>query len=145
MEPQQYQQPQIQQPQVQQAPAMALLYQTQCYYNRPDGGRSVFASKKVTASVFPGWIIVSDAATGQEINRMQLTPDTVIKNLMGSAAIKRIGGKKISMFEVGYAFMFYNPMMMLVSYLFALAATKKSKQFVQACYAAIPQSQQPIY
>lgn len=124
----------IQQPQ-QQTGQPQPIYSDYVYYTPPSGPRSLFSFKKTIYTVYPGWLIMTDEKTGVEVARIQLAPDLQVKTSMGQSRIKFLAGQKVKLTQVGYSFIFYNPLLMFLSYWFIFAKRKNATAFDQAVKA----------
>jgi hypothetical protein len=103
-------------------------------------GVTIFTSVKAIATVSPGQLVVTDATSGQELYRYNLTSDINISTFGGYAKIKFLNGNKIGSMDRKYQFFFYNPKMQLISVLFIFSRLAISKAFVEACKKAAGQT-----
>ncbi len=111
------------------------IYSGYCYYAPPGTNTTLFAFKNSMFVIYPGWLIMQNEM-GMEIARIMLSPDIVATTSMGQCRIKFMGGQKTKLREPGKTFIFYNPMMMFLSYWFAWAKGKDAKQFAEALKVA---------
>lgn len=105
------------------------------------GGRSIFAIKKVNIFVYPGVLIGTDTETGQEFTRIALNQSMKVRNMLGCVAFTMVNGQKISAFARQYVFYFYDPRLILISYIFMLLATSKSTAMKNAVLQAATSQQ----
>ncbi len=124
-------QPQPTQPQPQPAQPQPI-YSGEVYYTPPTGGRSLFSYKKSMYTVYPGWLILQDLASGAELHRIQLAPDIQFGGTTGQTRIKFLNGQKIGLTQVGYNFLFYSPMWLFLSYWVVFFKKKDTMAFIQA-------------
>ncbi len=99
-------------------------------------GKTVFGAKQGVAHLFPGWLIVTDFFTGQEVYRYSLHPDMKLIQQFGYVRIMFLNGQKKSLMDRQYMFYFYNPSFALLSYLFIFKGAKMAKSFAANCRQA---------
>jgi hypothetical protein len=84
-----------------------LLYTAPGWYV-PEGKRLVFYARPGVINVYPGWILTQDTQTSQEVSRLQVTPTTQIRGIMGAVVLGK-DGKKPGLFSAVW-FSFYKPL-----------------------------------
>jgi hypothetical protein len=105
-----------------------VLFESPCWYV-PDGRRTLFSSKKGIVSVIPGSFIIRDRRSGAEVRRLALTSDMTIKNSAGQVSLWKVDGQNVPFRErLQRQITFFNPWLILVSYLLLLFGSKKAKQ-----------------
>lgn len=143
MQPQQpYAQPVVQQAAPMQQPLAPMQQQAapqpigqHVCWSFPNG-KTVFSAVASVATLYPGWLIITNQQTGQELMRFQLAPDLTVRNILGCASITFLAGQKISAFDSTKLFYFYNPRYNFLSYLFGLFAMGKASKFIADCKKA---------
>jgi hypothetical protein len=74
--------------------------------------------KRAIANFYPGWVIVTDASTGQEMYRFSLSKDMKVSFILSGAAITYMNGQKISYKDSQYVFYFSRTISTIFSVIF---------------------------
>jgi hypothetical protein len=106
-----------------------------CWSNEK-GGVTLLSAKKIIVYLYPGWLIAVDAASNQVYNRIQLTPDLVLKNIVGTACITHVNGQDVSGLDKKMMFTFYNPWFSLLSNIVGFLYSGKVQAFITSCKSA---------
>lgn len=123
-----------------QAQAPQPIYQTEIYFYPNPEAKTIFSATKGLATIYPGWLMIYDLQTRQEISRIQLFNDIKTKHLGGSAYITYMNGQKLPWTQRQYQFYFFNPIISsFISPILALVGGSKSKEFVRALKLAVGQ------
>jgi hypothetical protein len=109
------------------------IAQYPCYYLK---GITVFGARKGVVSLYPGLLVMTNAASGQEVFRYPLSRDLRMRNAYGKARIRYVNGHQHKMLDPQYSFYFYNPVLIGLSYVFMFLAMPKARRFINSCLQA---------